>query len=117
MPADHLYYKNVNAHDGAYYRRWSAAIGAPVETLIDRILRSAKHEEQAYNSCSGILHMCKDAPKHLVCDAAQKCLDTNTCRYTYFKKVFQKMMNEGRSATNEGGLPSHENIRGRDWYK
>ena len=24
-------------------------------TLIDRILRSSKHEEQAYNSCAGVL--------------------------------------------------------------
>ena len=29
---------------------------------IDRILKSAKHEEQAYNSCAGLLHAVKDVP-------------------------------------------------------
>lgn len=60
MPPEHLYYKEVNAHDGAYYRRWASVYGESMVTLIDRILRSSKHEEQAYNSCAGVLHSCKD---------------------------------------------------------
>ena len=55
MPADHQYYKELNGRDGAYYRRWASAFGKNMESLIDRVLRSAKHEEQAYNSCMGIL--------------------------------------------------------------
>ena len=55
MPPEHLYYKEVNAHDGAYYRRWASVYGESMVTLIDRILRSSKHEEQAYNSCAGVL--------------------------------------------------------------
>ena len=27
MPPEHLYYKEVNSKDGAYYRRWAASIG------------------------------------------------------------------------------------------
>ena len=48
MPPEHLYYKELNAHDGAYYRRWASVYGESMVTLIDRILRSVKHEEQAY---------------------------------------------------------------------
>ena len=55
-------------------------------TLIDRVLRSAKHEEQAYNSCKGMLHMCNEIPRHLVSEAAQMCIDANACKYSYFKK-------------------------------
>ena len=117
MPPNHRYYKEVNAHDGAYYRRWAAAIGEPLAIMIDRILRSVKHEEQAYNSCAGILHMCKDAPRHLVCEAAQKCVDTNACKYTYFKRAFQAVMNDRSVSTDSGTLPSHSNIRGRDSYR
>ena len=46
MPPEHLYYKELNAHDGAYYRRWASVYGESMVTLIDRILRSVKHEEQ-----------------------------------------------------------------------
>lgn len=118
MPAEHQYYKEVNAHDGAYYRRWASAFGEAMSILIDRMLRSVKHEEQAYNSCSGVLHMCKDAPRHIVNEAAQKCISSNACKYTYFKRAFHSLMNDRRQTTSNGNqLPTHENIRGRDSYQ
>ena len=62
MPPDHLYYKKVNSKDGNYYRRWASAIG-PAMSLIDRLLKSSKHEEQSYNACAGILHKNKNDPE------------------------------------------------------
>ena len=53
MPPEHLYYKEVNAKDGNYYRRWASAIGPAMSELIDRLLKSSKHEEQSYNACAG----------------------------------------------------------------
>lgn len=118
MPAEHRYYKEINAHDGAYYRRWASVFGEAMSILIDRMLRSVKHEEQAYNGCSGVLHMCKEAPRHIVNEAAQKCIDANACKYTYFKRVFHSLMNDRMHATDGGKqLPAHQNIRGRDCYQ
>ena len=118
MPPEHRYYKELNAHDGAYYRRWASVYGDPMVALIDRVLRSAKHEEQAYNSCKGILHACDDIPRHIATEAAQMCIDAAACKYTYFKKALSKMMNrEPTGAGHPGHLPEHENIRGRDSYK
>ncbi len=65
MKPSHLYYKDVNRKDGAYYRRWASAYGEYTAELIDNVLRSARHEEQAFNSCAGILHMCKGIPMGL----------------------------------------------------
>ena len=62
MPPEHLYYKEVNAKDGNYYRRWASAIGPAMSELIDRLLKSSKHEEQSYNACAGILHKVKAIP-------------------------------------------------------
>jgi hypothetical protein len=120
MKPEHLYYKEINAKDGAYYRRWAAVFGEYTVKLIDTVLRSAKHEEQAYNSCSGILHSCKNVPHTLVEVAARKCVEINACKYTYFKKVLSTTVNDHTQI--EGGrkavaLPSHENIRGKDFYK
>lgn len=118
MPAEHQYYKELNAHDGAYYRRWATSYGDAMVTLIDRILRGVKHEEQAYNSCKGILHMCDDVPHHIAEEAAQTCIDASACKYTYFKKVLSRIMNHEQPAGDaHGRLPQHENIRGRDSYK
>ena len=118
MKPEHLYYKEINAKDGAYYRRWAAVFGEFTVKLIDTVLRSARHEEQAYNSCNGILHLCKDAPHVLVEDAARKCVEINACKYTYFKNVFSTIANErAQKGGGKKALPSHENIRGKDFYK
>lgn len=83
------------------------------------ILRSSKHEEQAYNSCAGVLHSCKDVPHRLVQEAAEKCVETNACKYSYFKKVLSMVQNNHSSSAinGTGKLPSHTNIRGKEAYK
>lgn len=118
MPSEHLYYKGINAHDGAYYRRWASVYGESMVTLIDRVLRSPKHEEQAYNSCAGILHACKDIPHGLIREAAGKCVEVNACKYSYFKKVLGMMKSSHKNNTSDRSkLPSHSNIRGKEAYK
>jgi len=119
MKPEHQFYKEVNARDGAYYRRWASAYGESMAILVDRVLRSSKHEEQSYNSCAGILHMCTDVPFSIIEEAAHKCIETHTCKYSYFKKVLTSMVNdqdEYRSQSH-AHLPVHENIRGRDSYQ
>ena len=87
-------------------------------TLIDRILRSAKHEEQAYNACKGVLHMSKDVPYHIVEEAAQMCLDAQACKYSYYKKALSQLVNHDPVVSNpDSHLPNHENIRGREAYQ
>ena len=62
--------------------------------------------------------MCKEAPGHIVNEAAQKCIDANACKYTYFKRAFHSLMNERIHAADSGNhLPAHQNIRGRDCYQ
>jgi len=120
MKPEHLYYKEVNAKDGAYYRRWAAVFGEYTVILIDTVLRSAKHEEQAYNSCNGILHSCKNMPHVIVEDAARKCVELNVCKYTYFKKILSSSANERilrENGRQMNALPPHQNIRGKDFYK
>ena len=119
MKPGHLYYKEMNSMAGAYYRRWAGVYGSYMSGLVDTVLKSARHEEQAYNSCSAILHSCRDLPHGLVEEAARKCVEMHACIYTYFKKVLSTVVNDHKSG--KGGkpssLPDHENIRGKDFYK
>ncbi len=118
MPEKHRYYKEMNLHDGAYYRRWASAFGQNTAVMIDRILRSSKHEEQAYNSCAGILHGCKDVSHVIVEEAAGRCVEANACSYKYFKKVLNTVRNEHSSGgVRQGHLPKHENIRGKEAFQ
>ena len=115
MRPEHLYYKEVNAKDGAYYRRWASVFGPNMSEVIDRMLKAPKHEEQAYNACAGLLHYVKDLPHGIVEEAARQCIQMNSCRYKAFKRVLSRIQ-DGASAPGET-LPSHENIRGKGFYR
>ena len=114
MRPEHLYYKEVNEKDGAYYRRWASVFGSNMSEFIDRLLKASKHEEQAYNACAGILHSIKDTPHGIVEETARQCIEMNSCRYKTFKQVLNRMQTGSVSTEH---LPEHENIRGKGFYK
>lgn len=80
--------------------------------LIDRILKSSKHEEQAFNACAGILYRVKAIPKGIAEEAARKCIEMNSCRYSTYRQVLKKMECDEHPESSPESLPSHENIRG-----
>jgi len=119
MKPEHLYYKNVNSKDGDYYRRWAAIFGPNMAKFIDIMLQSQAHEEQAYNSCNGLLHACKNSPHYIVEEVAQKCLETKSVFYSTFKKRLEaatKSIAVEESSSESEFLPSHANIRGEAVY-
>ena len=116
MPPEHQYYKEVNSKDGAYYRRWASSIGQYMVKLIDAVLLTPQHEEQAYNSCNGILHMCKNQSKLMLEDIAKTCVESNACRYSYFKKLL-KNEQSNHSERKTYALPEHSNLRGKEEYR
>lgn len=114
MRPEHLYYKEVNQKDGAYYKRWASSFGPNTVEYVERILKSAKHEEQAYSSCASLLRLVEDLPHGLVEEASRHCVELNSCQQKTFKQVLNRI---GNSPAKIGELPSHENIRGKDFYK
>lgn len=116
MAPEHQYYKEVNSKDGAYYRRWASSIGPYMGKLIDSVLLTPQHEKQAYNSCNGILHMCKNQSRLLLEDIAKTCVESNACRYSYFKKLL-KNMQDNHSVPTTSSLPEHSNLRGKEEYR
>lgn len=116
MPEEHRYYRDVNEKDGNYYRQWAKSYGPYTAKLIDSVLLSSQHEEQSYNSCNGILHMCTGQSKLLVEEAAMLCVEANACRYSYFKKCLKQMPGH-HSERAEQRLPDHGNLRGKEIYK
>lgn len=116
MPPQHRYYKELGIRNGSYYRNWAAHYGKYTVHLINTILASAKHEEQMYNSCNGIVHMCDKVPYGTVEEAARQCVESNACRYTYFKKILGGLKQNGTDKTT-AELPQNSNIRGKEAYK
>jgi transposase len=117
MAPHHQYYKEVNSKDGAYYRRWASSIGPYTGKLIDAVLLAPQHEEQAYNSCNGILHMCKNQPRLIVEEISKTCVESNACRYSYFKKLLKNRQDDNTMSPSSSTLPEHSNLRGKEEYR
>lgn len=117
MPSDHRFYSDVNSKNGDYYRRWAKVYGPYMEKLIDTVLMSFEHEEQAYKSCSGILHYCTDKPEYMVKEAARLCVESNACKYSYFNKTLKNFVDGTAKVKDKEKLPEHKNIRGKDAFK
>jgi len=41
----------------------------------------------------------------------------NSCRYSTYRQVLKKMEYDEHPESSPESLPSHENIRGKDYYK
>lgn len=115
MPPNHRFYAEVNTRNGDYYKRWASAIGPSMLAFIERMIASFDHEEQSYNSCNGVLHLCDGVPKAIADSAARKCVDLGSCKFSYFKRSLSEVSDSGGNP--DGGLPEHENVRGEGYYK
>ena len=100
--------------------RWAKAIGPNMAQLIDVVLRSAEFEEQSYNSCNGILHMCDKYPKSYGEEAAAHCVKMKSMRYSAFKKAMNAIVKGHGTFTAAddpaGQMPETENVRGKDHW-
>lgn len=126
MPKEHLYYRNINQHDGSFYRSWARKFGQNMWLFIDLLLKKSDHEEQAYNSCMGILQACEDTSHNIVEEVATTCLKSNTVYYTGFMKLLKKMKSESsygavlyEDEDSEDAIINlkHKNLRGKDNYR
>ena len=59
----------------------------------------------------------KSIPKGVAEETARKCIEINSCKYFTFKQMLKKMDTGKLRELPPGTLPSHENIRGKDYYK
>lgn len=84
---------------------------------IDRVLVSVTHEEQAYNSCNGILHMCTNQSHLLLEEIAKTCVDSNACRYSYFKKLLKNEQEHSKHSAASPCILEHNNLSGKEVYK
>ena len=64
---------------------------------------------------NGILHQCKNQSKLLLEEIAKTCVESNACRYSYFKRLLQE--NQENVSPSSAALPEHNNLRGKEVFK
>lgn len=122
-------YTTVNEHLPSSHRfvaewspekflKWASKIGKPTLDYISSILQSKSHPEQGYKSCIGILSFGKKVGNERLNSACLRASYYNSFNYMTVKNILEKGLDKvPYESTEQNKLPSHNNIRGSQYYK
>jgi transposase len=112
MPPKH---QKIGEWTEARFLRWAVEIGPQTAQLIQAILSSRQHPEQAFRSCLGVLRLSGQYAGLQMEAACQLAFEAKTFNYRGVKAVLEALPPIGVPETVS--LPSHENIRGNSYYQ
>lgn len=93
--------------------RWAENYGSHTHQLVQSILNSRRHPEQAFRSCLGILRLAKQYSAAQMESASQMACATKAFSYQDVKAILETLPD---AVATETLLP-HENIRGNSYYQ
>lgn len=96
--------------------QWAGEIGPHTSQLIQSVISSRQHPEQAFRSCLGILRLSGQYTHALMETACQEAHEAKTLNYRGVKAVLE-MLQPVSTPQTATSLPSHDNIRGNSYYK
>ena len=98
---------------------WAAAIHEDVRLYIHNIFDRKTHVEQAYKSCLGILNFSRKVGNERLILACRRGLNYGIYNYKTIQMILEKNMDQYEESlfADELPMPSHDNIRGEDYYQ
>lgn len=100
------------------FLKWAFDIHEDVHLYILKILDRKQHPEQAYKSCIGILGFAKKVGNERLIKACQRALGYEMYNYKIIQRILEKGLDKETEEENEHlEMPSHDNIRGEEYYK
>ncbi|MBC8430283.1 MAG: transposase, partial [Desulfobacterales bacterium] len=115
MPSHHRFYAQWNPER---FIRWAQSIGDDVAEIIQMVLKSREHPEQAFKTCMGILNLVKKHGPDRLNKACARALGFGFYSYKRIKNILDRgLEEEPLTESREMALSSHENIRGSQYYQ
>jgi len=116
MPPEHRAYAEWSP---SRFTKWAGKIGTATARLVEKIMASRAYPEQAYKACMGIIQLSRHYEPERVEAAAERALKYNTCSYRSMKAILAAGLDRQNSqqSSRQISLPSHENIRGKEYYQ
>lgn len=114
MPPSHQKYQEWSPDR---FSRWAQAIGPHTTQLVQALLSSRKHPQQAYRSCLGLLRLASRYGEDRLEAACRRALPAGIHSYKGVKNILDAKLDqlepeEAAAVT----LTAHENIRGQTYY-
>lgn len=101
-----------------YFREWASRIGPQTEAVIEHVLATRKHPDQAQRSCLGILRLDKKVSPERLERACGRALHYNSVSYSVINNILSRGLdNADQPATKSQSAIDHDNIRGAAAYQ
>lgn len=93
------------------------SIHQDVAHYISKVLEHKKYPEQAYKSCSGILNFARRVGPERLTDACRWADSLGQYNYPIIGEILKKRLDQLRPEEPPIEIPSHGNIRGKEYYQ
>ena len=99
------------------FTRWATTIGPHTATLIETVLRSRRHPQQAFRSCLGILRLANSYGEDRLEAAAARAVALGAHSYRSVESILKHRLDQRPSEQIERGPAiEHTNVRGASYY-
>ena len=97
----------------------AASTDEDVRLYILKILDRKQHPEQAYRSCVGVLSLARKAGNERLSAACKRALGYGVYNYKTIQQILENKMDSCEESlfADQLPMPSHDNIRGENYYK
>jgi transposase len=97
---------------------WAEQIGPHTAKLFERILAEKPHPEMGYRSCLGIIRLAEQYSSIRMEAAADRAIRTGACRFKSVKSILKNSLDQQPLPEPPLPLPpSHDNIRGAEYFE
>lgn len=117
---EHLcsHHKHYKDRSPDYYQRLAKNQSEELYFLVDALFKQPdKHPEQLYRTCDGLLSLSKKFKQEIFKRACRTALENGVYSYGFIKNYLSNKMNQIIEDTSTVPLPTHQNIRGKEYYK
>lgn len=96
----------------------ASLVGEETKSYVLTILEQRQHPEQAYKSCQGILGYAARVGNDRLNAACQRAAFCNEYNYPLIRKIIENKLDQAPlDQEPDREMPSHENIRGNEYYQ
>jgi len=114
MPPQHRYLTQWSVE---FFVEQARKVDPIVEHYISRVLSKKQHPQQGYKSCQGILMLGKKAGAQRLVKACSRADAVGYYSYKAIDDILRNNQDQYEDDPASEPMPSHENIRGADYYQ
>jgi hypothetical protein len=101
----------------AFYIDQGNKISEAVGLYIEQVFERKKYPEQGYRSCQGILSFAKRYGHERLTNACKRAHEVGYFNFKIIENFLQKNIDQYEQEEPTPEMPTHKNIRGKEYYQ